>query len=175
MKVRKVVTGSVLAIGVGAAGLLGAGTAFAGPGISYSSNGSDAVGFGDQNAGTGAFANSGTEGKNNQALAISTGFSPVGATAIATGEGNNVVAIDGVGVTGPLTKRNNVVTAFGGTLLGGDAHDNNVLNVGGIVSQQALQGNAAGVTNISVCGTTLTGEAKHLTVDGSPLCGGDSK
>ena len=40
------------------------------------------------------------------------------------GTGNNVVTIDGVGVTGPLTARNNVVTVAGATLLSGDAHDN---------------------------------------------------
>ena len=110
MNARKLVTGSVLAAGLGVAGLLGAAPAFAGPGVSASVDGGDAVGFGDQEAASGAFASS-TE--SNNALAISTGFSPVGATAVATGTGNNVVAIDGVAVTGPLTARNNVITVAG--------------------------------------------------------------
>ena len=118
------------------AGLLGAAPAFAGPGVSASVDGGDAVGFGDQEAG-GAVASS---TKTNNALAISTGLSPVGATATALGTGNNVVTIDGVGVTGPLTARNNIVTVAGATALGVDAHDNTVVNVAGVVSQTEAAG-----------------------------------
>ena len=177
MQVRKLVTGSVLAAGLGAAGMFGAGTAFAdvapapapsGPGLSFSSNGGDAVGFG-----SGATANSGTVGKNNNALAISTGLSPLGSSATALGERNNVVSIDGVGITGPNTKRNNVVTAFGATALLSDEHDNNVVNFSGVVSTNPLhpiQGTAAGVTSLSACGTSFSGQADHIKV--TPVPGG---
>ena len=67
MLVGKLVAGSVLAAGVTAA-MLGAGTASADAGVSFSSNGSDPVGFGDQDPG-GAVANSGSEGDHNNALA----------------------------------------------------------------------------------------------------------
>jgi hypothetical protein len=170
MMVRKVVTGSVLAASLGVAGLLGAAPAFAGPGVSASVNGGDAVGIGDQEPGSGAFAHS-TE--SNNALAISTGLAPGGASAIAMGERNNVVSIDGHGLTGPNTARNNVVTVGGATILGGDAHDNTVVNVGGVVSQQKKQKDAPGVLSLSACGTSFSGQAAHLTV--SPgACGGGS-
>ena len=114
MMVRKVVIGSALGLGLGAMAFTGAGMALAGPGVSASINGGDAIGIGDQEPGTGAFASS---TKGNNALAINSGFSPVGSAAIAQGEGNNVVAIDGVGVTGPKTARNNVVVVAGATTL----------------------------------------------------------
>jgi hypothetical protein len=171
MNARKVVTGSVLAAGLGVAGLLGAAPAFAGPGISVSIDGNDAIGLGDQNAGTGAFARS---TKTNNALAINTGFSPVGSLAVAEGERNNVVSIDGIGVTGPSTKRNNVVTAFGSTTLGGDAHDNTIVNLGGIAYQNKPQGADPGVFNLSACGTEFSGQADHIKVSAGPICGGES-
>ncbi|WNG92967.1 hypothetical protein [Mycobacterium sp. ITM-2016-00318] len=174
MTVRKIVAGSVLAAGLGAVGIFGAGTAFAvdpapapsGPGISFSSNGGAATTFGN-----GATANSGTVGKNNQALAINTGLSPLGSSATALGERNNVVSIDGHSVTGSGTSGNNVITAFGVTTLGGNTHDNTVVNVGGVVTASG-QGNDAGVTNLSACGSTLTGQADHITVNKVPggLC-----
>ena len=95
MTVRKIVAGSVLAAGLGVAGVLGAGSAFAapapsGPGISFSSNGGDAVGFG------GAVANSGKVGNYNNALAINTGLSPLGSSATANGIHNRSPANSGV-------------------------------------------------------------------------------
>jgi hypothetical protein len=176
MNVRKVVTGSVLAAGLGAAGIFGAGTALAyaapapapsGPGISFSSNGGDATTFGN-----GATASS---TKTNNALAINTGLSPLGTTAVAQGANNNVVAIDGVSFTGPHTERNNVVTAFGATALLSDEHDNNVVNVGGLVTTNPthpFQGSAAGVTSLSACGNTISGQADHINVTQVPggLC-----
>jgi hypothetical protein len=154
---------------MGAMAFTGMGTASAGPGVSGSFNGGEAVGIGDQEPG-GAFAQS-TE--SNNALAISTGLSPTGASAIALGEGNNVVSIDGHGLTGPNTARNNVVTVGGVTTLGGDAHDNTVVNVGGVVSQQKMQKDEPGVLSLSACGTSFSGQAAHITV--SPgACGGDN-
>jgi hypothetical protein len=154
--------------------MFGAGTAFAadpapapsGPGISFSSNGGDATTFGN-----GATANSGTVGKNNQALAINTGLSPLGSSSTALGERNNVVSIDGHSVTGQGTHDNNVITAFGATMLGGNAHNNNVVNVGGLVTSNG-QGSDAGVTSLSACGSTLSGQADHITVSKVPggLC-----
>ena len=67
MNVRKVVAGSVLAAGLGVAGVFGAGTASAAPGISYSDGGANDFGMGDNTA-TGAQAKA-SEG--NQALAVS--------------------------------------------------------------------------------------------------------
>ncbi len=163
---KKAIVGSVLAAGL-AASLFGAGAASADAGVSFSGNGADAVGFGDQGAG-GAVANSGKVGNQNNALAISTGLSPTGAIAVATGEHNNVVSIDGVGITGPGTARNNVVTVAGATILAGDAHDNTVLNVGSVVTTKKLQGTAPGVTSISACGSTLSGQADHITVSKVP-------
>ncbi len=101
MTVRRVVTGSVLAAGLGVAGLMGAGDAFAGPGISIA-GGDNQVGLGDQNQGSGAYAEA---GKNNLSLAISTGLNPKGATAISEGNDNTAVSIDGVTLVGPGSHR----------------------------------------------------------------------
>ncbi len=69
MNVRKVVAGSVLAAGSGVAGIFGAGTAFAAPGVSYDpgTGGTKPIGIGDQSA-TGATAGA---APGNQALAVS--------------------------------------------------------------------------------------------------------
>lgn len=58
MTVRKVVAGSVLAAGIGMAGTFGAGTASAGPGISYDpgTGGTKTIGIGDTQSKTGATA-----------------------------------------------------------------------------------------------------------------------
>ena len=89
--IRRIVVGSALAAGVGVAGMIGAGTASAAPGISYDGGPGDPVGIGDNSA-TGAQANASND---NQALAISV-FRP--ATATADGQnrsGNKVFALDG--------------------------------------------------------------------------------
>jgi len=184
MKVQKI--GAVAVFGGAVlAGLLGAGSAQAAPGISFSGNGGDAVGVGDQNPGTGAFASSGQVGNHNNALAVSTGLSPVGSTAVANGSHNNVVSIDGVAVTGPKTHdnnvvnvagatvvggksdHNNVVTVAGVTSVGGKSHDNTVVNVGGVVQAQG----ASSQLSLSACGTSLSGQAENITVSAG-ACGG---
>ena len=119
-------------------------------------------------SGDGATANSGTVGKNNNALAINTGLSPLGSSATALGTNNNVVSIDGHSLTGQGTKNNNVVTAFGATVLGANEHDNNIVNVGGLVTSNKGQGNAPGVTNISACGSTISGQADFIKVNKVP-------
>ena len=89
--IRRIVVGSALAAGVGVAGMIGAGTASAAPGISYDGGPGDPVGIGDNSA-TGAQANASND---NRALAISV-FRP--ATATADGQnrtGNTVFALDG--------------------------------------------------------------------------------
>ena len=65
--VHRIVVGSALAAGVGLAGMIGAGTASAAPGISYDPGPGDPIGIGDNSA-TGAQANASND---NQALAIS--------------------------------------------------------------------------------------------------------
>jgi hypothetical protein len=186
MMVSKVIAGSVFAAGVTAA-MLGAGAASASPGISFDpgTGGEHAIGFGDQKPGSGAYANA---DKGNNALAVSISAP---AAAIAHGKGNNVVAIDGVSVTGPDTKNNNVVSVLGATSVSGHAHDNNVLTVGGVTSvsgdshnnnivnvggavESNDQGDAPGALSLSVCGTSLSGQADHITVSSfsDGLCGG---
>ena len=91
MNVRKVVAGSVLAAGLGVAGVFGAGTASAAPGISYSDGGANDFGMGDNTA-TGAQAKA-SEG--NQALAVSL-FGPSVADASGKGGSGNI-AIAGSG------------------------------------------------------------------------------
>lgn len=172
MKVQKVGAGAVF-VGAVLAAVFGAGNAAADAGISFSANGGEANGFGDRGPG-GAQASSGKEGNFNTALAISTGLSPAGAVAQAGGHHNNLVSIDGVSITGPGTGHNNVVTAFGGTLLVANEHDNNVVNAGSLVvtNPLKLQNDKPGVTNISVCGSTVSGQADHITVSSVPggLC-----
>jgi hypothetical protein len=186
MNVRKVVVSSALGLGMGAMAFTGMGTASAAPGVSFDNGtgGTGAVGFGDRSEATGATANA-SEG--NRALAINL-TSPSGTQAIAQGTNNNVVSIDGMAVTGPDTSDNNVVNAFGVTSVGGearnnnvvtvrgatvvdgDAHDNTIINGGGLVTAFD-QGDAPGALSVSVCGTSLTGQADHITT--SSVCEGD--
>ncbi len=171
MNVRKVVVSSALGLGMGAMAFTGMGTASAAPGVSFDNgtNGTGAVGFGDRSA-TGATANA-SEG--NRALAINI-TSKTGTQAIAQGTNNNVVAIDGMAVTGPDTRDNNVLTAGGATVLVDDAHNNNVVNVGGLVTTSAHQGDAAGALSVSACGTSFSGQADHIKVSNVGVCEGDN-
>jgi hypothetical protein len=119
LSIRRVVVGSVLAAGVGVAGMIGAGTASAAPGISYDRGPGDPKGIGD-NSPTGAQANA---SNNNKALAISV-FRPARATADGQNRtGNKVFALDGTAGflktnTHPYTDdHDNVVVAIKGTAL----------------------------------------------------------
>lgn len=128
MPVRKVVAGSVLAAGV-AVGLFGAGTAAAAPGISFDpgTNGTGKIGFGDQSdKGASALATT-----DNTALAISISRP---AQAVALGQGNNVVAIDGVAMTDKKTSNNRVTAVLGGVAVTDKSNHNNVLTVGGVTA-----------------------------------------
>ena len=101
---------------IGVAGMIGAGTASAAPGISYDGGPGDPVGIGDNSA-TGAQANASND---NRALAISV-FRP--ATATADGQnrtGNTVFALDG---TAGFLKTNTYPYT--------DDHDNQVVAING--------------------------------------------
>ncbi len=86
----------------------------------------------------------------------STSHSKNGTQAIAQGQNNNVVSIDGVATTGKDTKNNNVVNAFGVTTVGGKAENNNVLTVGGVASVEGKRDNV-----VTVGGATLTDKYSH--------------
>jgi hypothetical protein len=135
--IRRVVVGSALAAGVGVAGMIGAGTAGAAPGISYDPGPGDPIGIGDNSA-TGAQADASND---NQALAISV-FRP--ATATADGQnrtGNTVFALDGTAGflrtnTYPYTDdHDNQVVAINGTALA-HGEGTNLVAIGSNVSNK---------------------------------------
>jgi hypothetical protein len=137
LSISRVVVGSVLAAGVGVAGMIGAGTANAAPGISYDPGPGDPIGIGDNSA-TGAQA---IASNNNQALAISV-FRP--ATATADGQnrtGNTVFALDGTAGflqtnTYPYTDdHDNQVVAINGTALA-HGEGTNMVAIGSNVSNK---------------------------------------
>ena len=168
MNVRKVVAGSVLAAGLGVAGMFGAGTALAGPGISYDAGtgGANPIGIGDQSA-TGATASA---AKGNQALAISL-LAPSQAIVLG-GSNNNAFTIDGQSTVTPdlsgAPKNNNVITAFGGSVVHGAAQGNNVVNAGGLT---VADGGAASETSIQLCGMRLSAQSSHITTGKVPTGG----
>lgn len=167
MTIHQVVAGSVFAAGV-TAGMFGAGTASAAPGISYD-NGTDGAatfGIGDQSS-TGATARA-TEG--NRALAISL-FRPSSAVVLG-GKNNNVFAFDGVSGISPgktdFPENNNVFTSYGATAVHGNAKGNTIVNTGGFVQAGGV---AVSESSVSFCGTSLSGQAAHITVSKMPAGG----
>jgi hypothetical protein len=193
MDIRRIGVASALAAGVGVAGMIGAGTASAAPGISYDGGPGDPVGIGDNSA-TGAQANASND---NQALAISV-FRP--ATATADGfnrSGNKVFALDGTAgfltnYTNPAPDdHNNQVMAINGTAL---AHGEwtNVLAVGSKVSNRSVFEPGGGYegggqdyvysgalsyfpvvvpnTVVAVCGQRLAGSQDIFEVSGNVTC-----
>jgi hypothetical protein len=137
LSISRVVVGSLLAAGVGVAGMIGAGTANAAPGISYDPGPGDPIGIGDNSA-TGAQA---IASNNNQAFAISV-FRP--ATATADGQnrtGNTVFALDGTAGflqtnTYPYTDdHDNQVVAINGTALA-HGEGTNMVAIGSNVSNK---------------------------------------
>jgi hypothetical protein len=164
MTIRKVVAGSVLAAGV-TAGMFGAGTASAAPGISYDpgTGGTKTIGIGDQSA-TGATANA---AEGNRALAISL-FRKSSAIVVG-GSNNNAFAFDGISGIAPAPgenpENNNVFTSYGATVVTGASKGNTIINAGGLVQ---TSGNAASQTSVSFCGTSLSGQADHITVGKMP-------
>ena len=189
VSIRRIVVGSTLAAGVGMAGMIGAGTASALPGISYDGGQGDPIGIGDNSA-TGAQANASND---NQALAISV-FRP--ATATADGQnrsGNKVFALDGTAgfvknQTEPYTDdHDNTVMAINGTAM---AHGEwtNTFAVGSKVSSKLLVTNTDGSqvfapsqalatfpiivpnTVIAVCGQRLAGSQDIFETSGNVTC-----
>jgi hypothetical protein len=136
---RRTVVGSALAAGVGLAGMIGAGTASAAPGISYDGGPGDPIGIGDNSA-TGAQANASND---NKALAISL-FRPATATAVGQNRtGNKVFALDGTAgfqtnFTNPAPDdhNNQVVAIYGTATVHGEW--TNVLAVGSKVSNKPI-------------------------------------
>jgi len=146
LSIRRVVVGSVLAAGVGVAGMIGAGTANAAPGISYDPGPGDPIGIGDNSA-TGAQA---IASNNNQALAISV-FRP--ATATADGQnrtGNTVFALDG---TAGFLKTNTYPYT--------DDHDNQVVAINGTALAHG-EG-----TNMVAIGSNVSNKLTTTYVDGT--------
>ena len=189
MDIRRIVVGSALAAGVGVAGMIGAGTASAAPGISYDGGPGDPVGIGDNSA-TGAQANASND---NQALAISV-FRPATATAVGQNRtGNKVFALDGTAgflkdYIDPYTgDHDNLVVAINGTAT---VHGEwtNVLAVGSKVSNKPIatypDGSQAFAysralssfpvivpnTVVAVCGQRLAGSEDIFEVSGNAAC-----
>ena len=191
LSIGRVVVGSALAAGVGVAGMIGAGTASAAPGISYDGGPGDPIGIGDNSA-TGAQANASND---NQALAISV-FRPATATAVGQNRtGNKVFALDGTAgfqkdYIDPYTgdHDNQVVAIYGTATMHGEW--TNVLAVGSKVSSrplgstypdgsqdfapsQALATFPVIVPNtvVAVCGQRLTRSEDLFDVSGNITCG----
>jgi len=189
MKVRRIAAGSALAAALGVAGMIGAGTANAGPGISYDGGPGDPVGIGDNSA-TGAQANASND---NRALAISV-FRPATATAVGQNRtGNTVFALDGTAgfqkdYVDPYTgDHDNRVVAINGTAT---MHGEwtNVLAVGGKVSSRPIatypDGSQAFAPSmalstfpvivpssvVAVCGQLLTGSDDLFEASGTITC-----
>ena len=188
MTVRRVVTGSVLAAGLGVAGLLGATPAFAGPGISidHGTGGTNPIEIGDTSAaGANAIAKPG-----NTAVAVSI-FGPSYADAskggsTKFGEGNNVVTFGSVAKTGSDSAGNNVlglggsvaeingqhdnvVTVADDTTTDKYSHQNNIVNVAGVAVSKD-QYTKPGVFSANVCGVQFSGQGSHVGVPTGTIC-----
>jgi hypothetical protein len=191
--IGRIVVGSALAAGVGVAGMIGAGTASAAPGISYDGGPGDPIGIGDNSA-TGAQASASND---NKALAISI-FRPARATADGFNRsGNTVIAIDGTAgfhdqYTNPAPDdHNNQVMAINGTAtvhgewtnvlaVGSKVSNRSVFEPGGgypgggqdYVSSGALAYFPVVVPNtvVAVCGQRLSGSQDIFEVSGNVTC-----
>jgi hypothetical protein len=160
MTVRKVVAGSVLAAGLGVAGMLGASPAQA---LGLSVDDGNGGGF---TVGSGATA-SATPGKRNQAIAVSV-FAPATATVGGNAKGSTAVAI---GVSSPTGASSTIegdadgggaYTLDGHTTIKGNAKGTQVFNV--YTKEIKAKGDAGATTTVAVCGTELTAQAAHVTV-----------
>lgn len=187
--IRGIVIGSTLAAGIGVAGVIGAGTASAAPGISYDGGDGDPIGFGDTSA-SGAQANA---SKGNKALAISI-FKPATATAVGQNRsGNTMFALDGTAgfvdhFTDPYSgDHDNRVMAINGTALA-RGEWTNVVAVGSKVSNKLLVTDVNGgkvyassqalatfpipirSTALGVCGQRVAGNQDIFEVSGNITC-----
>ena len=159
MTIRKVMAGSALAVGLGVAGMIGAATADASPGISFDRGSGDPVGFGDNSAdGAQASASDG-----NRALAISI-RKPASAIADGEGTGNRVVAINGTATVNDGTG-NRLVAVGGSATVNGD--NNHVLALGSNVD--AADESAQRV--VALCGKSIVrAQSDNVTVSAG-ACG----
>jgi len=185
LEIGRVVVGSGVVVGLGLAGMIGAGTASAKPGISYDGGPGEPIGIGDDSA-TGAQANASND---NKALAISI-FRPATATAVGQNRtGNTVIAIDGTAGfldqhTNPVPDdHDNVVVAIHGTAA---VHGewNHVFAVGSTISNKPIATYPGGGQDyaysagrplfpnnvIAVCGRRLAGNKDIFDVSGGGPC-----
>jgi hypothetical protein len=144
MTIHKVMAGSVLAVALGVAGMIGAGTASASPGISFDRGAGDPIGFGDTSD-TGAQA-SASDG--NRALAISGFVKPSSATADGEGTGNTVIALGGT-ATVKEGSDNTLVAVGGSATVNGD--NNRILALGSNVDAK----NESSQIAVALCGKSL--------------------
>ena len=167
MDFHKVVAGSVLAAGLGVAGMMGAGTASAGPGIAYSDGdgGVQDFNFGDAKASVGT-GSQGLAMVGGETLAAVVPFLEAGANAIsvlgrasATEEdkasGNRLLAIDGVALANGNATGNTVVGFAVGKATAGDNSSGNTV-VAVFDSKATVGGNISGELVAAGCGGDVT-------------------
>jgi hypothetical protein len=165
MTIHKVMAGSVLAVGLGVAGMIGAGTAGASPGISFDRGAGDPIGFGDTSD-TGAQA-SASDG--NRALAISGFVKPSSATADGEGTGNTVIALAGTATV--KEGSDNTLVAVGGSATVKNGDNNRILALGSNVDAK----NQSSQTAVALCGKSIVA-AQSDKVEVSPgACGGSAE
>ena len=133
MKVQKYAAGAVF-VGTVAAGMVGAGSASAAPGISYQNGSGNEIGLGDH--GDGKSADAKASGENSQALAINTGLNLFGKSAsFASADGDGAMAVSIDGYTMVTGSNSHGFAALGRTNIGGA--DNNMVTVLGETPLQA--------------------------------------
>ena len=165
MKVQKISAGAVV-VGAVLAGLMGAGSAQAAPGISIDpgTGGTNTIGIGDQSEKTGAYANA-TEG--NTAFAISL-FSPATATVGGHAAGSTSGAIGISSASGSSSaisgnvKGGGAYSLDGHTTITGNADGTQVYNVWN--KDVTANGTAGASTTVAFCGNELTAKATNVTV-----------
>ena len=159
MTIRKLMAGSALAVGLGVAGMIGAGAADASPGISFDRGAGDPIGFGDNTA-TGAQAQA---SDGNRALAISI-RKPASAIADGEGTGNRVVAINGKAVVNGGD--DNTLVAVGGSATANGDH-NKVVALGSEVDTADESTQRA----VALCGKSIVrAQSDNVTVSAG-ACG----
>jgi hypothetical protein len=164
MKVQQIGVGAVF-IGAVVAGLAGAGSAQAAPGISFDNGteGKGALGIGDQ-SNTGAIA---TATKGNTAIAVSL-FSPAQATVGDNAAGSTAVAVGISSKSGSTSKISGnakgggAYTLDGHTSITGDANGTQVFNVWN--ENITANGTAGATTTLAVCDTQLTAQDAQVKV-----------
>ena len=143
---------AVIIGGMAIAALAGAGPASA---LGFGVNGND---FGDVSTGESGNAS------GNTTIAVSI-LGPASATASGNAKNNTLIAIDGVSAASGNAEGNVLITDAGASYATGNAKGNTIINESSVV---VASGNASGVSNLSLCGTSFTGQAAHVTVSKDP-------